>query len=117
MTNISNVSHFQAANAYKDATRVAERIVSEVGAGQASPVAPEANSLRPTFETLIGDSLQQARDGGYRSEGVSSKAIANEAELHDLVTSVANAELTLNTVVAIRDRVISAYQDIIKMPI
>ena len=34
-----------------------------------------------------------------------------------LVTAVANAELTLNTVVAVRDRVINAYNDIIKMSI
>jgi flagellar hook-basal body complex protein FliE len=47
----------------------------------------------------------------------STKSIANEAELHDLITSVSNAELTLNTVVAVRDRMISAYQDIIKMAI
>ena len=37
--------------------------------------------------------------------------------LTDLVTAVANAELTLNTVVAVRDRVISAYQSIIGMSI
>jgi flagellar hook-basal body complex protein FliE len=35
----------------------------------------------------------------------------------DVVTAVADAETALNTVVAIRDRVINAYQDIIKMPV
>ena len=48
---------------------------------------------------------------------ISAKAIAEKADLTDLVTSVTNAELTLQTVVAVRDRMISAYQDIIKMPI
>ena len=35
----------------------------------------------------------------------------------DVVTAVANAELTLETVVAIRDQVIQAYQEVIRMPI
>jgi flagellar hook-basal body complex protein FliE len=45
------------------------------------------------------------------------KGMAKEAELTDVVTAVSNAELTLQTVVTIRDRVIQAYQDIIRMPI
>jgi flagellar hook-basal body complex protein FliE len=34
-----------------------------------------------------------------------------------VVTAVTNAELTLETVVAVRDRVVQAYQDILRMPI
>ncbi len=41
----------------------------------------------------------------------------NKVDLSTLVTSVASAELSLSTLVAVRDRVINAYQDIIKMPI
>ena len=43
--------------------------------------------------------------------------IAKQAELADVITAVSNAEVTLQTVVAIRDRVIQAYQDIMRMPI
>jgi flagellar hook-basal body complex protein FliE len=34
-----------------------------------------------------------------------------------VVTSVANAEVTLQSVIAIRDKVVSAYQEILHMPI
>jgi len=34
-----------------------------------------------------------------------------------VVTAVTNAEVTLQTVVAVRDKVISAYQDILRMPV
>jgi flagellar hook-basal body complex protein FliE len=34
-----------------------------------------------------------------------------------VVTAVSNAEVTLQTVVAVRDRVVAAYLDILKMPI
>ena len=43
-------------------------------------------------------------------------SLTGKVDLADLVTAVSNAELSLNTVIAIRDKVIGAYQDIIRMP-
>ncbi len=43
--------------------------------------------------------------------------IAGEADLKDVITAVANAEQTLETVVAVRDKVLAAYNEILKMPI
>jgi flagellar hook-basal body complex protein FliE len=40
-----------------------------------------------------------------------------EAQLIDVVTAVSSAEQSLSTVMAIRDQVISAYQEILRMPI
>jgi flagellar hook-basal body complex protein FliE len=37
--------------------------------------------------------------------------------LHEVVLSINEAEIALQTIVAVRDKVIAAYQDIIKMPI
>ena len=45
------------------------------------------------------------------------KSITNDAELVDIVTAVSNAEVTLDTVMALRDRMIQSYQEIIKTPI
>lgn len=76
---------------------------------------PEA--MKPEFSELLGDAMGKARKAEYTGEAMSAKAIAGKAELHELVTAVTNAELTLQTVVAVRDKVIAAYQDITKMPI
>lgn len=114
---MSSVSFNHASAAYRDATRVAEKILSETGTPETSQASGAANPLAPNFGDLLTDSLSKARNAGYSGENMSTKAIAGEAELHDLITAVSNAELTLNTVVAVRDRVINAYQDIIKMPI
>lgn len=111
------VSKFsQAAAAYRDATRVAERIVQDTEQGQAGPAQID-NPMRPSFKELLGGSLDDSRDAGYKGEMLSTKSIAKEADMHDMIVAVSNAELTLNAVVAVRDRVINAYQDIIKMPI
>ncbi|MBM3617464.1 MAG: flagellar hook-basal body complex protein FliE [Alphaproteobacteria bacterium] len=97
-----------ALNAYKTA--------SQMGGGMPK-LGGEEEQQGPSFTELLGDSLSDARTTGYKTESISAKSIAEKAELHELVTSVTNAELTLNTVVAVRDKVLQAYQDIIKMPI
>ena len=51
------------------------------------------------------------------SETMSAKAVTGEANLPDVVASVNAAQLTLDTVVAVRDRMINAYQDMMRMPI
>ena len=48
---------------------------------------------------------------------MSAAAIQNKADLTEVVTAITNAEVTLQTVVAVRDRMISAYQQIMRMPI
>ena len=45
------------------------------------------------------------------------KAISGGGNLTDVVTALSHAEMTLQTATAIRDRVVQAYQDIMKMPI
>ena len=54
---------------------------------------------------------------GQASEPLSLAAVADQADLTQVVTAVAEAETMLNTVVAVRDRVIEAYKDIMRMPI
>ena len=83
------------------------------------PSLPSLNEAKgpSSFSDLLGDVLQNAIDTGVRSERIQEQALTGQVELADLVTAVAEAELTLNTVVSVRDRVIAAYQEIVRMPI
>ena len=45
------------------------------------------------------------------------EALSGGGNLTEVVTALSRAELTLQSATAIRDRVVQAYQDIIKMPI
>ena len=71
----------------------------------------------PTFENLMKSGLNGALQTMQKGEIASQGAVTGKAELTDVVTAVTNAELTLQTVVAVRDRVIQAYQEIMRMPI
>jgi len=71
-----------------------------------------------SFIQMVEKAAKDAADTGYQSEALQMSSLTGgKVELSDLVTAVSNAQLSLETVVAVRDRVINAYQDIIKMSI
>lgn len=79
----------------------------------------EARSQDPgkSFVDMLGQAVSNAIATGRHSETMSARAMAGKVDIGEVVSAVTNAELTLQTAVAIRDRVIRAYQDIISMPI
>jgi flagellar hook-basal body complex protein FliE len=83
------------------------------GPGMDAP-APESGG---DFADLVKGALKGAAETVKRGEEASLKAAFDEAQMTDVVTAVATAEVTLQTVVAVRDRVVQAYQQILRMPI
>ena len=69
------------------------------------------------FAKMVEDAVSSAGDAIRAGEQATVGAMTGKAELTDIITAVSNAELTLQTVVAVRDRIIQAYQEIIRMPI
>ncbi len=76
---------------------------------------------QPKGGTGFADALRDATEGAVATlregEVQSLRAAAGNADINDVVMAVGKAELTLQTVVTVRDRVIQAYQEIIRMPI
>ncbi len=97
----------------KAAAAYARNAQAPGGAG----LAPRSTDPGKNFAELISESLGAAVDTGRQAETISARAVAGKAELTDVVTAVTNAEVTLQTVVAIRDKVVAAYQEIARMPI
>jgi flagellar hook-basal body complex protein FliE len=64
----------------------------------------------------VKNAVHGAIDTGETGEKLSIAAVNDGADLNQVVTAVAEAEVTLNTVVAVRDKIIEAYKDIIRMP-
>ena len=83
------------------------------------PQANEAGSAAAasTFGAMLEQTLSKAIDAGHQSEAVATAAVSGRTSLQEVVEAVNAAELTLQTVVAVRDRMIAAYQEILRMPI
>lgn len=70
-----------------------------------------------SFSQMLENAARSSIDTLNAGEQMSAKAALGKADLTDVVNAVNSAQLTLNTIVAVRDKVVSAYQDIIKMSI
>ena len=88
-------------------------------AGKAAGPGMEARDTAPgeSFGSLVREMIGDAAAAGAQGEEVAAKAMIGQADLTEVVMAVNNAELTLQTVVAIRDKVVEAYQEIVRMPI
>ncbi len=71
----------------------------------------------PDFGKMLQGALEQTYKSTQGAESMMAGQQAGRVELIDAVTAVASAETQLQSVIAIRDQVISAYQEIMRMPI
>lgn len=85
--------------------------------GKSAAVTGDAAGEQKSFAQMVGDALEQVRDSTAASENATVDAMKGKADLSEVVAAVTNAEVTLQGVVAVRDRVITAYQEILRMPI
>ena len=72
-----------------------------------------AGNFSDFLSGAVKDSISTIRQG----EQAATHQVTGKANIVDVVNSVNAAELTLDTVVAVRDKVVAAYQSIMNMPI
>ena len=101
-------AYISAVNAYNTAAK---------GKSFENPALESANDIKQgEFADLVKSAIDEAVRIGERSEQLTIQGINERADVTQVVTAVAEAELTLQTVVTVRDKVIEAYKDIIRMP-
>jgi len=100
-----------ALNAYTNAVKQATEL------GGSNDTAAGASSAQGGFGDMLKGVVENMAASGINAEQQTASAVAGTADVVDVVTAVSEAEATLQTVVAIRDNVITAYQEIMKMPI
>ena len=97
--------------------RLARLTDSAAGASNKPGLAAGAMSGDPSFSALLKDAVGAVTEAGRASDAQSQSLAAGKANLVDVVTAVAETETKIDTVVAVRDKVIAAYQQIMQMQI
>jgi flagellar hook-basal body complex protein FliE len=95
-----------AANVYASVSKLL------AGAGEGAPTAKGGG-----FGELLEKSISGFAEQGRASDVKALEAIAGKGDVVDVVTAVAESELALNTLVSVRDKVIAAYEEVMRMPI
>jgi flagellar hook-basal body complex protein FliE len=87
--------------------------VTAPAAGAAASTAAGGSNFAQMVESAMNDAVSASR----HAEKQMAAQVAGKAELVDVVTAISSAEASLETVMAVRDQVINAYQEIMRMPI
>ena len=96
-----------AANAYASAARILD------SGGVAKVAAPAG----PSFGEVLKDAIGGVLDTGRKSDAQTVAMASGKANVMDVVTAVAETDVAVSTLVSVRDKVIAAYEDIMKMTI
>ncbi len=84
---------------------------------QAGAPGMEARPGGPDFGQMVRDAAQSSVKTLQQGEAASVLGLAGKVDLSQVVTAVSNAEVTLQAAVAVRDKVVQSYLEILRMPI
>ncbi len=69
------------------------------------------------FSTMVGDAARASLQTLRQAELTSARGVAGTADVQEVVQAAANAELTVQTMTQLRDKVVSAYMDVLRMAV
>jgi flagellar hook-basal body complex protein FliE len=98
-----------AANAYASLARIAD---ASGGLGRAV-----GETQGPSFGALLKDAIGSVLEAGKASDAQQRAMVAGKANIVDVVTAVSETEVAVEALVSVRDRMIQAYEEIMRMPI
>jgi flagellar hook-basal body complex protein FliE len=103
-------SPITAANAYAKLARLADP-------GANAPKIGGGDSAGPSFGKMVTDAITSVVEAGKKSDGLTQGMAAGKANIVDVVTAVSETEVAVEAMVSVRDKVIQAYEEIMRMPI
>jgi flagellar hook-basal body complex protein FliE len=98
-----------AASAYASIARLANQAQSATGPEKAGGGGDFGGMVREAVGTLV--------ETGKTAETGAVALAEGKADMVNVVTAMAETEVALETMVSVRDRVIAAYEEIMRMPI
>src|SRR5712691_10885972 len=100
-----------AASAYANVARLA------ADPSLALAVKPGADPGSDTsFTSVLKEAIGAVSEAGKKSDTQTRAMVNGKSNMVDVVTAVAETEVAIDAVVAVRDKVIAAYEEIMKMP-
>ena len=98
-----------AAGAYSSLARLAD---PSAALGKAA-----GDGAGPSFGALLKDAIGTVLEAGRKSDAQTQAMATGKTNVVDLVTAVSETEVAVESLVAVRVQVISAYEAILRMPI
>ena len=95
----------------------AQRLINQSARPQTDLTALANSSGGPNFADMLAQQVQGVVDAGATSDQMAMDMVNGKANVVDMVTALSQTEIAIESMVAVRDRVISAYEEIMRMPV
>ena len=106
------VAPFAAAKAYAAIQAQASSLTGNLGGANAGQ-ATDGHGFADILKGAMNDAMSTSKNAEHQMVA----NVQGKADLVDVATAVSSAQASLETVMAVRDQVISAYQEIMRMAI
>ncbi|MES2906499.1 MAG: flagellar hook-basal body complex protein FliE [Pseudomonadota bacterium] len=101
-----------AASAYQNLARLSEEL-GDKKSGKIVGAEDTGGDFGGMVSDVVNNFSQQAKSADAQTQALA----AGKADLVDVVTAVAETQVAMETLVSVRDQIISAYEKIMAMPI
>jgi flagellar hook-basal body complex protein FliE len=71
----------------------------------------------PSFGAMLKDAIGSVLESGRKSDAQTHALAVGKSNIVDVVTAVSETEVAVEAMVSVRDKVIAAYEEIMRMPI
>jgi flagellar hook-basal body complex protein FliE len=112
INGISQISSLSFSNGIGDISKTSSNLM-----GQATSAASAVAAGPTSFASILGGMATEAMGNIKKAEVSSFEGIKGTANTREVVDSVMAAEQSLQTAIALRDKIVSAYLEVTKMQI
>ena len=95
----------------------ASRLINQAAKPNTDLTAMASGGTGNNFADMLAQQVQGVVDAGATSDRMAIDMVNGKANIVDMVTALSETEIAIETMVTVRDRVISAYEEIMRMPI
>jgi flagellar hook-basal body complex protein FliE len=100
---------------------MALELAKVTGAARVAGTAARAAGAAAAPATSFADSLNKLVDNVEQTQGDANNAVVDmldgSTEVHDAMIAMQRAEMTLQLTIQVRNKLVQAYQDVMRMPI
>lgn len=101
-----------AAGAYANIAKLTSDPASAISAGLGGAAKSDTS-----FTSVLKQAMDSVNATGAKSDAQATAMVKGKSNMVDVVTAVSETEVAIDAVVAVRDKVIAAYEEIMRMPI
>jgi flagellar hook-basal body complex protein FliE len=96
---------------------IAAKVITGVGTGTLSPVAPPAGDSGEGFGASLARLVGTVEDSHHSANAAVNGMLNGQLDVHDAMIALQRADLTLQFGVQVRNKLVNAYQEIMRMPV